>query len=72
MYSKLTIKTPKRRQWRLSGVFIVNFKRILQLVLVLLLLTLNTQLPAAEDSNTQFSCHYYKVTLRQDEKLEFL
>ena len=26
--SKLTIKTPERRQWRLSGVFIVNFKHI--------------------------------------------
>ena len=30
----LTIKTPERRQWRLSGVFIVNFKHILHLVLV--------------------------------------
>ena len=26
--SKLTIKTPERRQWRLSGVFIVNFEHI--------------------------------------------
>ena len=25
---KLTIKTPERRQWRLSGVFIVNFEHI--------------------------------------------
>ena len=24
--SKLTIKTPERRQWRRSGVFIVNFE----------------------------------------------
>ena len=52
--SKLTIKTPERRQWRRSGVFIVNFehiwrrfdvfianfKYISQLVLVFLLLTL--------------------------------
>ena len=38
---KLTIKTPERRQWRRSGVFIVNFERISHLVLVLLLLTLN-------------------------------
>ena len=44
--SKLTIKTPERRQWRRSGVFIVNFKRISHLVLVFLLLTLNMQLPA--------------------------
>ena len=26
--SKLTIKTPKRRHWRRSGVFIVNFEHI--------------------------------------------
>ena len=28
MFSKLTIKTPKRRQPRRSGVFIVNFENI--------------------------------------------
>ena len=39
--SKLTIKTPKRRQWRHSGVFIFNFEHILHLFLVILLLTLN-------------------------------
>ena len=39
--SKLTIKTPERRQWRRSGVFIVNFEKISHLVLVFLLLTLN-------------------------------
>ena len=39
--SKLTIKTPKRRQWRHSGVFIFNFEHILHLFLVVLLLTLN-------------------------------
>ena len=37
--SKLTIKTPERRHWRLSGVFIVNFKHISHLVLLFLLLT---------------------------------
>ena len=37
--SKLTIKTPERRQWRRSGLFIVNFEHISHLVLVLLLLT---------------------------------
>ena len=41
MCSKLTIKTPERRQWRRSGVFIVNFEYISHLVLVFLLLTLN-------------------------------
>ena len=39
--SKLTIKTPERRQWRRSGVFIVNFEYISHLALVFLLLTLN-------------------------------
>ena len=34
--SKLTIKTPERRHWRLSGVFIVNFEHISHLVLVFL------------------------------------
>ena len=40
--SKLAVKPPKRRQWRRrrSGVFIVNFEHISNLVLVLLLLTL--------------------------------
>ena len=43
--SKLTIKTPERRQWRRSGVFVVNFEHIPHLALVFLLLTLNMQLP---------------------------
>ena len=43
--SKLTIKTPEQR-WRCSGVFMVNFEHISQLVLVFLLLTLNMYLPA--------------------------
>ena len=32
--SKLTIKTPEQRQWRRSGVFIVNFEHISHHVLV--------------------------------------
>ena len=39
--SKLTIKIPDRRQWRRSGIFIVNFERILHLDRVFLLLTLS-------------------------------
>ena len=39
--SKLTIKTSERRQWRRSGVFIVNFENIPHLPAVFLLLTLN-------------------------------
>ena len=38
--------TPEQRQWRCSGVFIVNFENISHIVLVFLLLTLNMQLPA--------------------------
>ena len=38
--SKLTINTPERRYWRRSGVFIVNFEHISNIVLVFLLLTL--------------------------------
>ena len=43
--SKLIIKIPERRQWRRSGIFIVNFEHISHLVLVFLLLTLNMKLP---------------------------
>ena len=38
---KLMIKTPERRHWRRSGIFIVNFEHISHLVLVFLLLTLS-------------------------------
>ena len=36
--SKLTIKTPERRHWRHSGVFIVNFEHISHFFLMFLLL----------------------------------
>ena len=39
--SKLTIKILERRQWRRSGIFIVNFEHISHLVLAFLLLNLN-------------------------------
>ena len=39
--SKLTTKTPERRQWCRSGIFIVSFEHISHLVLVFLVLTLN-------------------------------
>ena len=34
IYSKLTIKTPERRHWRRSSVFIANFEQIWHIVLV--------------------------------------
>ena len=37
---KLTIKTPEQRQWRTSGVFIINFEHILHLVFLLLTLSM--------------------------------
>ena len=46
---KLTIKTPERRHWGHSGVFIVNAEHISHLFLVFLLLTLNKKMLAAED-----------------------
>ena len=43
--SKSAIKTPERRQWHLSGVFIFNFEHNSHLAIVFLLLTLNMNLP---------------------------
>ena len=40
--SKLTIKAPERRQWRHSGVLIVNFEHISHFFLVFLLLLLTS------------------------------
>ena len=39
--SKLTIKTPERRQWRHSSVFIVNLEHVSHHVIAFLLLDLN-------------------------------
>ena len=50
IYWKSTIKTPERRPWRRSGVFIVNFELTSHLVLVFLLLTLNMLMPTGEGS----------------------
>ena len=41
IYSKLTIRTPERRRWSWSVIFIVNFEQILHLFVVFLLFTLN-------------------------------
>ena len=37
--SKLTVNKPKRRQWRRSDIFIVNFEQISHIVLVFPLLS---------------------------------
>ena len=44
MCSKLTIKTPERRQGRRSGVFVVSFEHISHLFVVFPLLTLSMYL----------------------------
>ena len=44
--SKLSIKTPERRQWHRSSAFIVIFEHMSYFVLVILLLSLNMQLLA--------------------------
>ena len=41
IFSKLTIKTPERRDWRCSDVLIVDFEDISDIVLVFQLLTVN-------------------------------
>ena len=55
--SKLTIKTPERRQWR-SGVFIVNFEHISHLVLVFLLLTLSRFIPTGMKCVNSFQANF--------------
>ena len=48
--SKLTIKTPERRQWRHSDVFIVNSEHISHIFSVFLLLTLKCYLGWLQDA----------------------
>ena len=61
--SKLTIKTPERRHWRWSGVFIVNFEHISHLVLVFRLLTLNRKMPTGVVVQKKvFLAEYFKVS----------
>ena len=45
---KVTTKTPERRHWRHSGVFIVTFEHISRLFIVLPLLTLNKWMIAGQ------------------------
>ena len=57
IFWKLTIKTTQRRQWRCSGVFIVNFKHILHLFVMFLLLTLSKQILAEYNVNSSYLAH---------------
>ena len=50
--SKLTIKTPERRDWGRPGVFIAKLEQISHLVLVFLLLTLSREMPAGKHFST--------------------
>ena len=45
MFKANNIKTPERRHWHRSDVFIVNFEHISHLVLMFQLLTLSRQMP---------------------------
>ena len=54
--SKLTIKTLRRRHWRNSGVFIVNFEHVSHLVLVFLLSPVSRLMPA------EYYCLQWKIT----------
>ena len=60
--SELTIKTPERRQWLRSGVFIINFEHISHLALVFPLLTLSRQIPAG--SSPQSYAPYIQVVFK--------
>ena len=52
--SKLTIKTPERRELHRSGALIVNFEHFSHRFLVFLLLTLNKYMPAAYENTYLF------------------
>ena len=54
--SKSIIKTSKLRQRRRSGVIIVNFENISNLLLKFLLLTLNRQIIAAKEQPQALIC----------------
>ena len=62
IYWKLTIKKPKRRQWRPSGVFIVNFEYILHLFHLFLLLTFSGSFFAGLTHISQFSVDKQECT----------
>ena len=59
---KLTIKTPERRQWSRSSVFIVNFECISYLVPVFLLLTLSSKCQLGQIHLWSISCQWFHLS----------
>ena len=57
----LTIKATEQRQWRRSGVFIVNFEQISHLILVFLLLTLSRKFRLGKVSPFPSVAYLFKV-----------
>ena len=69
--SKLTRKTPKRRQWRFSCVFIINFEQISHLFLVFLLLTLSRYTQAGKLICNQSSINMTNIVTHLFQMLHF-
>ena len=65
--SKLTIKTPGRRKWYLSGVLIINFEHISYLILGFLYKVNNTKKPNRKilGSESQKLTHFAGKNNRQ-------
>ena len=52
IYSKSTMKTPERRHWCCSSVFVVKSEQVSYIVLVFLLLTFNKSIPTEKGGHT--------------------
>ena len=55
------MKTPERRQWHRSGVFIVNFEQISHLLQLFLLLSLSRKIPTVVQKTDNPSYGFRKV-----------